>query len=246
MDAPSTGRTPNPVTPYLDGLEVVLARARLGNASTLAVAARIIEDVVARDGIVYVFGCGHSQLVALELNRRAGGLANVQVILDPTWGAAEQLDGYGENLVAGMVPSPADCLVVVSHSGVTPAPVAIALWGRARGLPLVAVTSVAASRAATPLHASGRRLFELADAVLDNGGRGADASMHVAGFEGGMGPTSTIVAAALLHEVVVSAVAGLAARGVVAPVLLANAERGGRAHNQSVLGRYRGRLERVL
>jgi hypothetical protein len=57
---------------------------------------------------------------------------------------------------------------------------------------------------------------------------------------------STIVAEALLHEVVLGAVAGLAARGVMAPMLVANAERGGRAHNREVMGRSRGRVERVL
>lgn len=245
MDVSETGGPSIAAAPFLDELGVVLARARAANAASLAVAARVIEDAVAGDGIVYVFGSGHSQLAALELNRRAGGLANVQVVFDPTWGAAELLEGYGETLVAGFAPGPADCVVVVSRSGVTPAPVAIALWARAHGLRVVAVTSVASSRAAAPLHVSACRLFELADAVLDNGGRGADASLHVAGFEGGLGPTSTIVAEALLHEVVVSAVAGLAARGVVAPVLLANAEHGGRAHNRELLGRYRGRLERV-
>ena len=101
---------------------------------SLATAARIVEETVARDGLVYVFGSGHSQLAALELSRRAGSLAPLQVIFDPTWGAAEQLEGYGDTLVAGIAFGPADCLFVVSHSGVTPAPVEIAA-ARARPRP---------------------------------------------------------------------------------------------------------------
>lgn len=252
MDARASGSDPavppagaRPITPYLDALGAVLVRARTANASSLAAAARVIETTVTRDGIVYVFGSGHSQLVALELNRRAGGLAPVQVIFDPTWGAAERLEGYAETLVAGLTPSGADCLVVISHSGVTAVPVAMARWGRSNALPVIAVTSIVASPAATTGSPSGRHLCEVADVVLDNGAIGADASVHVPGFDIGLGPTSTVIAEALLHEVVVGAIAALVARGLEAPVLRPNAERDGRAHNALVLDRYRSRLQRV-
>lgn len=237
---------PVPLTPYLDALQAVLGRARTANIAALAAAARIVEDAVAGDGIVFVFGSGHSQLAALELSRRAGGLAPVQVILDPTWGAAEQLEGYGETLVGEITPGATDCLVVVSHSGVTAAPVAVARWGDANELPVIAVTSIEAARGAEPQHASGLRLCELADVVLDTGVPGWDASIRVAGFDGGLGPVSTVIAEALLHEVVVDAITRLVARGLEPPVLRRNAERGGRDHNADVLRRYRGRLLPVV
>jgi hypothetical protein len=94
-------------------------------------AARLVEEAVAGDGIVYVFGSGHSQLAALELNRRAGGLAPLQVILDPTWGVAERIEGFGAALVAALGFGPPDCLVVISSSGSTRASIEIARTGRA-------------------------------------------------------------------------------------------------------------------
>jgi uncharacterized phosphosugar-binding protein len=231
--------------PYLDALAAVLSRARAANVESLVVAARLVEETVARDGIVYVFGSGHSQLAALELSRRAGGLAPLQVIFDPTWGAAEQLEGYGETLVADVRLGDADCLVVVSHSGATAAPVEVARGGRARGLPVIAVTSLEMSRAARSRHSSGLKLYQVADAVLDNGAAGGDAAVRVDDLDLGLGPTSTVVAAALLHEVVVSAVARLVSRGVEPPVLRSHADSGGREHNAELLDRYRGRLQRV-
>jgi len=244
--APVTGLGPGPaVMPYLDALEAALARARAANVESLAAAARVVAEAVARDGLVYLFGSGHSQLAALELSRRAGGLAPLQVIYDPTWGTAEHLEGYGDTLVADVRLGAADCLVVVSHSGATGAPVEIARRGRARGLPVIAVTSLEVSRAARPRHSSGLKLYELADVVLDNGVEGRDGAVRVGDLDRGLGPTSTVVAAALLHQVVVSAVARLVARGIEPPVLRANAESGGREHNSELLDRYRGRLQRV-
>lgn len=234
-----------PATPYLDALAATLARARAANGKSLVRAARLVEETVARGGIVFVFGSGHSQLAALELSRRAGSLAPLQVIFDPTWGAAEQIEGYGDTLVTDLTVGPADCLVVISHSGTTPVPVEVARRGAAGGLPVIAVTSLDASRASPPRHSSGLKLYQVADAVLDNGAAGGDAVVRVDDLDLGLGPTSTVVAAALLHEVVVSAVAGLVRRGVDPPVLRAHAESGGREYNAELLGRYRGRLQRV-
>ncbi len=231
--------------PYLDALASVLARARAANVESLVVAAGLVAETVARDGIVYVFGSGHSQLAALELSRRAGGLAPVQVIFDPTWGAAEHLEGYGEALMADITLGASDCLVVVSHSGATAAPVEVASRGQAGGIPVIAVTSLDVSRAACARHSSGLKLYQVAAAVLDNGASGSDAAIRLADLDPGLGPTSTVVAAALLHEVVVSAVAGLVRRGLEPPVLRAHTEHGGREHNAALLERYRGRLQRV-
>lgn len=107
------------------------------------------------------------------------------------------------------------------------------------------MTSLDVSRAAPSRHSSGLKLYQVADAVLDNGATGGAVAVRVGDLDMGLGPTSTVVAAALLHEVVVSAVARLVGRGVEPPVLRANADTGGREHNAELLDRYRGRLQRV-
>lgn len=234
-----------PAMPYLDALAAALDRARAANVESLAAAARIVERTVVGDGIVYVFGCGHSQLAALELSRRAGSLATLQVIYDPTWGAAEAVPGYGATLLADVTFSPADCLLVVSSSGATAAPLEVADAARSRGVPVIAVTSLAAVTTPGPAAGASRRLAHEADVVLDNGASRGDAAIRVGNLAPGLGPTSTVVAASLLHEVVVDAVASLARVGVEAPVLRPNAEAGGREHNARLFERYRGRLHRV-
>ena len=40
-------------------------------------AAEIVKRVIANDGLIYIFGCGHSHMLAEESFYRAGGLACV-------------------------------------------------------------------------------------------------------------------------------------------------------------------------
>jgi uncharacterized phosphosugar-binding protein len=236
------GRQSRPL-PYLDALSTVLGRAKVSNVDSLPAAADLVADVVARDGIVYVFGSGHSQLAALDLNMRAGSIAPLQVIFDPMWGVSELVEGYGATLLTEVTFTPADCLVVISNSGTTSAPIEVAMAARAAGTPVIAVTAVEISRASKPRHSSGQKLFEFADIVLDNGGVTADVAVRVGLV--GVGATSTVVAAALLHEVAVEAVFALAAREIELPVYRANSEDGGPEHNARLRERYRGRLHRV-
>jgi uncharacterized phosphosugar-binding protein len=89
------------------------------------------------------------------------------------------------------------------------------------------------------------KLSELADVVLDDGSADANPGIIVAGLSIPVGPTSTVVSAALLHEVVAGAIARLAARGLEAPVLRPTSEEGGRQHNERLRDRYRGRVRPV-
>jgi uncharacterized phosphosugar-binding protein len=231
------------VRPYLDAIEYVLGRARACNVESLSDAASLAADVVARDGIVFVFGSGHSQLAALEMSRRPGSLLPLQVIYDPMWGRSEGVEGYGRTLLSEVSFTAADCLVVISNSGTTVAPIDVAMAAREAMTPVVAVTAVAASSASCSRHSSGRRLFELGDIVLDIGSNGSDAAVRVGSED--IGPASTLAAAALIHEVLVEAVLALAARGIEPPIYRDNSTKSGSEHNARLLGRYLGRLTRV-
>lgn len=232
--------------PYLDVFGAVMNRAGAANRESLPAAARLVADVVAGNGIVYVFGSGHSQLAALDVNGRAGCIAPLQVIFDPTWGRAELVEGYGETLLCEMAFGERDCLIVISNSGTTAAPIEVALAARAAGVPVIVVTAIESSRSAGPRHSSGQKLWQLGDIVLDNGGapNGGTGPFSGGGTQGST-PTSTLVAGALLHEIISEAVFALAARGLKPPVYRANTDAGGPEHNARLRERYVGRLKTV-
>jgi uncharacterized phosphosugar-binding protein len=231
---------------FFDTVAEQLTAARGANADTLQRAAEIVASTVAGDGLIFTFGSGHSQLLALEAAGRAGGFAGVQVILDPGFGRSEQLEGYGTTLLRDVAWSRRDCLIVISHSGRNPAAIEVALAGRASGLRVVAITALDYSRASRSRHSSGRRLFEAADVVLDTHGVPGDATVAIEGVEVRTGPTSTIVGAALLNAVMVAAVAVLARSGVEPPLVRSYNLEGSEANNDRVQARYRGRVTNAI
>jgi uncharacterized phosphosugar-binding protein len=150
--------------------------------------------------------------------------------------AAELLDRYP--LAAG------DVLVIASNSGRNAVPVEMALAARQRGLASIAITSLAHSSAFPSRHPSGRRLFEIADHVLDNGGVVGDAALQLEGMPRAIGPTSTLVGAFLLNALVVRAIELAVARGHV-PEVYASSNADVPGWNEGLIARYRGRVRHL-
>jgi uncharacterized phosphosugar-binding protein len=230
---------------YFQALDEILARVRVANQDSIAGAAAIVADTIAADGIVHAFGSGHSQLLAIELAGRAGGLAGIQVILDPGQGKAETLEGYAATIVRDYTFEPRDCLIVISNSGRNPSPIEMAMIGREHGMKVIAVTAADFSRSVSSRHSSGRRLLDLADVVLDTRGAAGDAAVHIAGAPADVGPTSTVVGAALLNAVMAEAVAELVRRGVPPPILVSQNTDNFAEHNEALRRRYAGRIRSV-
>lgn len=67
---------------YYEQILKVLEQIRDTQADKICVASRMVADTIKANGIIYVFGCGHSHLIGLDCFYRAGGLANVSAMLD--------------------------------------------------------------------------------------------------------------------------------------------------------------------
>ena len=236
---------------FLD-VQARLARVRERNAAALRQLGPQIGPVVARGGIIHVFGSGHSEIIAREMVGRAGGLACISQILDPTAGAAENVAGYGTLLaerharIHGM--DSGETVVVISNSGRNAAPIEVALHARSRGLQVVAVTALAMSASSdyASRHASGHKLHEVADVVLDNGGVPGDAVVSLPGGAGSTGPTSTLTGAMLLNLLHLEVVQWLLDNGCEPPLLRSQNLDGSIERNRALGARYRTRLSRPL
>jgi uncharacterized phosphosugar-binding protein len=85
----------------------------------------------------------------------------------------------------------------------------------------------------------------VADVVLDTCGAAGDAAVHLDGSPTDVGPTSTVVGAALLNAVLVEAIADLVRRGIEPPVLVSQNTDNFAEHNAALRERYRGRIRSV-
>jgi uncharacterized phosphosugar-binding protein len=232
---------------YLAGLASRIAGLFDANADAISAAAAAIEATSAKDGLVYIFGTGHSHMLAEEAHYRAGGLAlTVPVLATATMlhegaiasTAFERMEGVIEPILDRYPIGPDDILLVVSNSGVNAVPVEAARIGKARGATVIAITSEIYSREA----AKGRtRLADVADIVLDNGAPPGDATVAVEGSELKVGPVSTSIGAALLNAILVEAASRLQRSGTGAPIYLSANMPGSTENNAALIKRYRPR-----
>ncbi len=234
---------------YYERAGALLARARDTNAPVIARLAPLIGQSIARGGVVHTFGSGHSELISREIIGRAGGLVCVTGIIDPTGGFIENLPGYGEMLTSRYDRqyqlNPGETVIVVSNSGKNASPIDVALYAKAKGLTVAALTCVAMSKATPSQHPSGRKLFEVADHVLDNCGVPGDAVVDVGGGLNA-GPTSTLAGCSILNWLMLAVVEWLRTGGHPLPVLRSQNTPGAVEHNRDLATRYRGRLSRQL
>ncbi len=238
---------------YHQAVQETLERVWNSQCPALEQAADWVADALVGNHLMYLFGTGHSHLLALELFYRAGGLAQVAPILEEPLmlhesaslsSDRERESGYAERILARYPIGPGDILIVASNSGRNAVPIEMVLSARGRGLRTIALTSLTHSRSVASRHSSGLRLFEVADLVIDNGSVTGDAAVPVPGIAIPMGPTSTVVGSFLMNALTVEAAARAAKRGWKAEVF-SSANAGGPDQNTGLLERFRGRVHHL-
>jgi len=204
----------NAALAYLNAAQGILDRIRTTQMDALERAAAICTASIAGDGLVHLFGTGHSRMFIEEMFPRHGSFPGFHPIVELSLtyhnqivGAngqrqamfLEHVEGLGKTIMRNFVFSAPDSFIVFSNSGVNEVVVEVALEAKARQLPVIAVVSVEHCLASAPKHSSGKRLTDVADVTLDNCVPAGDALVRVAGLADPVGPGSTIGAAALTN-----------------------------------------------
>jgi uncharacterized phosphosugar-binding protein len=237
--------------PYFDAVLRQLEAIRETQAVPLERAARVVFASLRADGVLHVFGSGHSHCLAEEAYHRAGGLVPVNVIqevfLTPLTpprlsGQLERVPGLAACIAEGHDLRAGEVLLVISNSGINGVPVEMAQEGKRRGLTVVALTSLAHSRSVPTRHPDGKRLFEVADIVVDTCGEVGDAAVAYPGLAGKVAPTSLLVGSFIINSLVCRVVELFLAEGLTPPVYLSANLPEGDAHNRTLEATYRGRL----
>jgi uncharacterized phosphosugar-binding protein len=235
---------------FYEASNQIQAEAYAANQATLKSAGEVIAKSIAADGVLHTFGSGHSQILASEIERRAGGLVPVSSINDPADGWPEQIPGYGARLFQRYAyqyaVQPDDCIIVISNSGRNASPIEVALEAKAAGLTVIVLTSLNMSKASTSRHPSGKKLYELGDYVLDNCGVPGDAALDAEGFPYKVGPTSTMSGALILNLLSMEIIENLIAMGVTPPTYVSQNADGGAEHNEALAKKFRHRIRRPI
>jgi uncharacterized phosphosugar-binding protein len=198
-------------------------------AEAIEAAAEICAEAIARDKLVFTFGTGHGSFAAMEMFPRTGTVTGFRPIVESTMisfhrvlgdGGARQYrfihsrEGYGDAILASHQLDGQDAMLIFSHSGLNAVTLDIAVGAQARGMKVIGVTSVPHSSSTPSRHSCGKRLFELADVVIDTGVPKGDASIRIDGVDGVVGATSTSIAIAVGQAINAATAEKLAGRGV--------------------------------
>ena len=231
---------------YLKSIVEILTQIEAQESAAFLSASDAVADVICRDGLVHVFGCGHSHLPALDAFYRAGGLACVSPLLDEDLmlhdGAAkssrmEKMPGIAPEAFrrAGVDPAK-DILVVISASGKNAAPVEMLRTAKAAGVKTLAISSSA-------YRAHGGVLLDEADIAVDCKVPYGDAVIEVGAAK--MGGLSTYSSMFIFNSILIEGAKKALARGVTPPIYTSGNVDGGTARNVSLEERYFGRVKRL-
>ena len=219
---------------WLASARTLLDRLESTQEDAIARASAMCADAIAADGLVHLFGTGHSRIPVEEMFPRYGSFPGFHPIVELSMtfhtevvGAngqrqamfIERTEGLAEAILANFELRRVDVMMVFSASGRTAVPIEMALGARSRGLPVIAVTSVEQSLAEESSHSSGTRLLDHADVVLDLCTPPADAMVSLDGLATPVGPGSSLAAVALVNEIKVRTATLLVERGAMPPVL---------------------------
>ncbi len=220
---------------------------------TIRQAAEMIAESIQNDGLFHVFGCGHSHLLVEEMFCRAGGLVPVNAIFESSImlhegglksTQIEQMSGYAKHILDNYRLEKGEVLLIVSTSGINSLPVEMAMEARERGLKVIALTSSYYANQPSR-HSSGKRLYELADVVIDNKLPYGDALLNIPGSHKKMAPGSTVIGAYILNLLSASIVQHLVDRHVNPPVFVSGNIPGGMEQNQKYIEKYRHRIKHM-
>ncbi len=233
--------TSAPVLAWNDRARELLDRLAATQADAIEQASQWCAEAIGAGGLVHLFGTGHSRIPVEEMFPRYGSYPGFHPLVELSMtfhtqvvGAngqrqamfIERVPGLAEVILSNFTFGPSDVMMVFSASGLTAVPVEMARGARARGLRVIAVTSVAQSMSAEPGPEVGARLLDEADLVIDLCTPPGDAMVRIEGLDTPVGPGSTITNVAIVNSIKVRTAQLLTQRGQMLPVITRGSEVG--------------------
>ncbi|HJV16758.1 MAG TPA: SIS domain-containing protein [Bacillales bacterium] len=236
---------------YFQKLKVLLCTIEKEEEENLKTAAKKVAQCIQENGIIHLFGCGHSHMLGEELFYRAGGLVPVNPILIEDLmlhkGAVrssqlEKQNDFAEQFMGNVNIDPKDLVIVVSTSGRNPVPVDVAEWAKKRGAFVIAITSPRYAKSQSSRHKNGKYLYNSVDLPIDNHIEVGDALMKHDAYDVPFGSGSTVVGMSIVNGIMVEAVNIMIENHFNPPIFLSGNIDGAEEHNRGLIDKYKDRI----
>lgn len=211
-------------------------------------AAQICADAVLKKRLIHVFGCGHSQMFAMEVFYRAGGLVPVNALLTPHLALfpqaklstfQERVERFSQQYLDLQNTSSDDAMIIVSISGRNAAVVDMAMAAKEKGMKVIALVSKEFSEKVTSRHSSNKKLTDYADVLLDIKCVEGDACLSMKEVPDKFTGTSTILGMTVMDSVISRCIEICVDKGYVPPIYVSSNLDKGDDINQKYIDDYR-------
>lgn len=235
---------------YIEKIQKLINDIKVTQNVKIQEAAKVFAEKIKQDRIIHVFGTGHSHMIAEEMFVRAGGLAHVNSILDDSVtlssgarrsGQIEKITGLANIIWDNYDISPEDVMIIISNSGRNNVPIEMALKAKEEGLFLIAITSLSHSKNCESRHSTGKRLFEIADLIIDNCVPSGDSLVEFGNVKSG--PASTIAGATIVNSIVAQTLKILSDRKQKLPIYVSQNVDG--YNNDDIFKRFEKRIKHL-
>ena len=233
-----------PSTDYASKINSILKKISKEEHKKFVKCAKLIKNSYKKGGQLFIFGTGHSKLLAEESFHRAGGYAAACPVRSDEINFSKGTDKATELERTANVAKRAlekykltskDILMIVSNSGVNHAPVEAALIAKKKKIKTIALTSYKFSKQA-PLSKLKKRLYEICDIYIDNKIPPGDAVVEI--NKKMVGPASSITGAFILNSILVE-VANLLKNEKIFPFYISVNMPGSKENNDKLVKKYK-------
>ncbi|CAH0308609.1 SIS domain-containing protein [Peribacillus sp. Bi134] len=237
---------------YFEEVQALLTIVEEQEKQSIKESVEHIAKAVMSDGIIHLFGSGHSHILTEEVFYRAGGLAAIRPIFVEDLmlfkGASrssqlERQNHLSEKFMHDEDIRPGDVCIVISSSGVNPVPIDVATFAKEKGAFVIGLTSPEYAKSCPSRHKQKHYLHDVVDLVIDNHIAKGDTLLKSNNIPFGSG--STVVGAVLLNMIFTQVIQTIIESGETPPVFLSSNIEGADEHNQKIIAKYKTRIPQL-
>lgn len=242
---------------YFEKILANLTQVNETQEKNLDAAAALMADAIENDRLIHVYGGGgHTTLPVGEMFFRAGGLANINPVMEPALSVFNQALKYlefertvnfGASIVKYYQLQQNDVLIIFHNIGINPATIDAAMEAKRVGAKIIAVSSSYWQEEIPEdhfiRHPSKQNLFDFADVAIDDFNPVGDASVLVPGLDTPIAPISNIIDFYIAHMLEIKTAAECVRRGITVPVWSSANIPGGDEKNAALTEKYRPRVK---
>ena len=220
-------------------------------------AAELMAKAIEDDKLISVYGGGgHTTLCMGEMFFRAGGLCNINPIMETGLSVfnqalkyleLERTVNYGSAIMKYYDLKKDDVLIIFHNIGINPATIDAAEEAKKNGVKIIAVSSTAWQQGMPAdhfiRHPNKKNLFDYADVCIDDYNPVGDCIVDIPGMKTPIAPVSNVVDFTIAHLLEVETCHILMEKGIQPPVWMSANTAEGDAFNAENLAKYKNRIK---